>query len=91
MNPVENASLRRLVVTLLAPLFVFANSKFGINVSPEVQELVVGLFIAYVLGSNAKEAVIAKAQAAGKAAADAVTADNAAAVVRDAAKPEVKP
>jgi len=44
------------------------------------------MIIAYIAGSHTKEAVVARAEASGKAAADTVTEQNAADTIKEAAK-----
>jgi hypothetical protein len=83
-----NPSVRRFGALLLGPLVAGANRKW--NLGLEVNE-VLGLFatiITYVVMSNHKEAVVAKAEAAGKAAAAKIDSPAAAvAVLNEAAKP----
>lgn len=82
-----DASNKRLLALLSAPLFTLLSSKLGVTVPLEVQELLVGSVITYLLGSHAKEAIVAKAQAAGASAATAVvTPADAAAALADAPK-----
>ena len=81
----------RFLALLSAPLFVLLRNKLGVDVPEAVQEMLVGTVALYILGSHAKAAVVERAKVAADAAASAVTTDNAAAIIRDAAKPEVTP
>ena len=84
-------SNKRLLALLSAPLFALLSKYLHIDITPEVQELLVVSVITYILGSHGKEAIVATAAAKGAAAAAAVTPENAAAIIKDAAKPEVAP
>ena len=77
-------SNKRLLALLSAPLFALMSKYAHIDLAPEVQELLVVSVITYILGSHAKEAVVAKANAAGVAAAATVTPGPAADAVVDA-------
>jgi hypothetical protein len=81
----------RFLALLSAPLFVLLRNKLGVEVPEAVQELLVGTVALYILGSHGKEAIVKRAEVAASAAASAVTTDNAAAIIREAAKPEVTP
>ena len=82
-----DASNKRLLALLSAPLFTLLSSKLGVNVPLEVQELLVGSVITYLLGSHGKEAIIKAAEAKGAAAAALVTTPaDAAAALADAPK-----
>lgn len=61
----NNASIRRLLSVILAPLFAIVSAKLGITVSDEIQEAIIGLIGLYIVASNTKEAVITKAQVKG--------------------------
>ena len=65
---VSSGSQRRLVALILAPIFVLLNrflaSKGIAEVPLELQEMIVALAGVYILGGNAKEAVIRKAEIA---------------------------
>lgn len=80
-----DASNKRLIALLSAPLFALLSKYAKIELAPEVQELLVVSVIAYILGSHTKEAVVARANAAGVAAAATVTPGPAADAVVDAA------
>ena len=83
-----DASNKRLLALLSAPFFSILAAKLGVNVPLEVQELLVGSVITYLLGSHGKEAIIAAAQAKGAAAAAAVmTPADAAAALGDKVAP----
>jgi hypothetical protein len=81
----------RFLALLSAPLFVLLRNKLGVDVPEAVQEMLVGTVALYILGSHGKEAIVKRAEVAASAAAAAVTPDNAAAIIRDAAKPEAAP
>jgi hypothetical protein len=83
---VENGTLRRLVVTAVAMGAVVLNKKVGLELDTGTQDLLVYLAMTYITGSNAKEAMVARAKAAGDAAAAAVTDPEA--VLKAAAKKE---
>lgn len=84
-----DASNKRLIALLSAPLFALLSKYLHIDVTPEVQELLVVSVITYMLGSHTKEAIIASAVAKGSAAAATVTTPADAAKVL--ADPEAKP
>jgi len=76
---------KRFLSLLLAPLFLLVKTKLGVDVPESVQDLLIVSIITYVGGSHLKEAVVARAQAAGAAAASAVqTPDDAAKALADA-------
>lgn len=70
---VDNGTLRRLVVTAVAMGAVVLNKKAGLDLDSGTQDLLVYLAMTYITGSNAKEAMVARAKAAGDAAAASVT------------------
>ncbi len=70
---VDNGTLRRVVVTAVAMGAVLLNKKAGFDLDQGTQELIVYLAMTYLTGSNVKEAMVARAKAAGDAAAAAVT------------------
>lgn len=84
-------SNKRLLALLSAPLFALLSKYAHIELTPEVQELLVVSVITYILGSHGKEALVAQAQAKAALAAAAVTPESAPAIIKDAAKPEVTP
>ena len=79
----------RFLALLSAPLFVVLKNKLGLDVPTEVQEMLVGTVALYILGSHGKEAIVARALAAGATAAESIKtpADAAKAL----AEPEAKP
>lgn len=78
-------STKRFLSLLLAPLFLLAKTKLGIEIPESVQDLLIVSIITYVGGSHLKEAVVKRAEAAGAAAATAVTTpEQAAAALSDA-------
>jgi len=78
-------SNKRLLALLTAPLFALLSKYLHIDVTPEVQELLIVSVITYIGGSHVKEAVVKRAEAAGAAAASAVqTPDDAAKALADA-------
>jgi len=81
---VDNGSLRRMIATGVALGAVLLNKKVGLDLDQSQQELITYLVITYVTGSNAKEAVLSRATAAGEAAAKAV--EDPEKVIRDAVK-----
>lgn len=83
---IDNGSLRRMVFTAVALGAVLLNKKVGLEIDHEQQDLIVYLVMAYVTGSNAKEAMFARAKKAGDDAA-AVESDPEA-VLKQAAKKE---
>lgn len=83
----NNASVRRFVAILLAPLFAAANAKLGLNISQGVQDLVIGSIVGYILMSNTKEAVIKRSEHAAEVAKSQVTTqDQARSVIEEAVK-----
>ena len=76
---------KRFLSLLLAPLFLLLKGKLGIEVPESVQDLMLVGIITYVGGSHAKEAVIARAEAAAGAAALKVTPGADADAIVDAA------
>jgi len=78
-------STKRFLSLLLAPLFLLLKGKLGIDVPESVQDLMLVGIITYVGGSHAKEAVIARAEAAAGAASAKVTPGPAADAIVDAA------
>lgn len=76
-------STKRFLSLLLAPLFLLAKTKMGIDVPESVQDLLIVSIITYVGGSHFKEAIVKKAEAAGAAAAEPVkSVEDAAAVLK---------
>lgn len=84
-------SNKRLIALLSAPLFALLSKYLHLELTPDVQELLVVSVITYILGSHGKEAIVASAVAKGAAAAAVVTPESAASIIKDAAKPEVTP
>jgi hypothetical protein len=84
-----DASTKRFLSLLLAPLFLVLQTKLGLEVPESVQDLLIVSIITYVGGSHFKEALLKKAALAGTTAAESVTTKEQAAEVF--AKPEVKP
>jgi ribosomal protein L12E/L44/L45/RPP1/RPP2 len=78
----NDPSKRRLLVTLITTALASLAPKLGIT--QDTVELLVGLAIAYVTGGNIKEALVRRAEAAGKAAAEGVTPETARKVLLDA-------
>jgi ribosomal protein L12E/L44/L45/RPP1/RPP2 len=78
----NDPSKRRLLVTLLTTLLASLAPRLGIT--QDTVELLVALAIAYVTGGNIKEALVKRAEAAGKAAAEGVTPEAARRVLLDA-------
>jgi hypothetical protein len=66
---VDNGTVRRLLVTAVAMGAVLLNKKLGLEIDTDQQDLVVYLAMTYLLGSNGKEALLARAQKAGDEAA----------------------
>ena len=83
--PPLDASNKRFLALLTAPLFLLLKSKLGIEVTPEVQELLIASVMTYILGSHGKEAIIERAKAAQVSASAAVVPGPAADAVVDAA------
>lgn len=83
---VDNGTLRRSIAAAVAMGAVLLNKKAGFELDASQQELIVYLAMTYITGSNAKEAMVARAKAAGDAAAAAVTDPES--VLRTAAKKE---
>jgi hypothetical protein len=83
--PTLDPKALRFLALLSAPLFTLLKGKLGVDVPLEVQEMLVGTVALYIFGSHAKEAIVAKANAAGVAAAATVTPGPAADAVVDAA------
>ena len=84
-------SNKRLLALLSAPLFALLSKYLHVDITPDVQELLVVSVITYLLGSHGKEAIVCAAEAKAAVAAAAVTPENAAAIIKDAAKPEAQP
>ena len=82
----DSGSLRRVIAGLVAMVSVVANKKLGLEISEDMQANLVYLAMAYIATSNAKEAMVKRAQEASKAAAVAVKPEEAEAVLKDAAK-----
>jgi hypothetical protein len=78
-------SNKRLLALLSAPMFALLSKYAKIDLAPEVQELLVVSVITYILGSHGKEAIVARANAAGVAAAATVAPGPTADAVVDAA------
>ena len=74
----------RFLALMSAPLFTLLSTKLGITVPLEVQEMLVGTVALYILGSHGKEAIVARALAAGDVAGKAVVANPDAGAVVDA-------
>ena len=83
--PTLDPKTLRFLALLSAPLFTLLSSKLGVTVPVEVQEMLVGTVALYILGSHGKEAIIARAEAAGLAAVAKVTPGAAADAIVDAA------
>jgi hypothetical protein len=82
-------SNKRLLALLSAPLFLVLKDKLGLELTPEVQELLIASVMTYILGSHTKEAIVKRAEALGSAAAaTVVTPSDAAKALAD---PAVKP
>lgn len=89
--PTIDPKTLRFLALLSAPLFTLLKGKLGIDIPESTQDLLISTVIFYILGSHAKEAVVAKANAAGVAAAATVTQGPLADAVVDAiAKGEAK-
>ena len=71
--PTPDPKTLRFLALLSAPFFTLLASKLGVTVPLEVQEMLVGTVALYILGSHGKEAIVARAEAAGLAAAAKVT------------------
>ena len=84
-------SNKRLLALLSAPLFALLSKYLHVDITPDVQELLVVSVITYLLGSHGKEAIVRAAEAKAAVAAAAVTPETAPAIIKDAAKPEVQP
>lgn len=83
MNPIDNASLRRAVAFLIGAGALLLNKKAGLELDAGAQELLTVVVTAYILGGNAKEAMVARATAASTAAGEKVkTVDDALAVIK---------
>lgn len=82
MNPLDNPTLRRLLLTAAGVATVALNKKFALGLEAPELAAIAGMVIASVTGSNWKEAALAKADAAGASAAAQVTPDNAASIVK---------
>ena len=81
----------RFLALLSAPLFTLLSTKLGLTVPLEVQEMLVGTVALYILGSHGKEAIVARAQVAGDAAAKAVVVNPDAGATVDAMAGKVAP
>ena len=83
MNPIDNASLRRAIALLIGAGALIANKKLGLELEPQAQEWLTLIVMSYILGGNAKEAMVARAAAASTAAGEKVkTVDEALAVIK---------
>lgn len=69
MNVIENASLRRLLIMAVTTALLAAEKKLGLEMDAATKAEIAAVVVAYLLASNAKEASIEKAKAAGQAAA----------------------
>lgn len=74
MNPLENPTLRRLLVGLAGVAAVSLNKKFGLGLEATDIGGVVAIVVSYILGSNANSAIQGAAKA-GQAAAVEATPD----------------
>ena len=83
--PTLDPKTLRFLALLSAPLFLLLKSKLGVEVAPEVQELLIASVMTYILGSHGKEAIVARAEAAASVASAKVTPGAAADAVVDAA------
>lgn len=83
--PTIDPKTLRFMALLSAPLFVMLRSRLGIDITPEVQEMLIGTVALYILGSHGKEAIIARAELAAEAARAKVVPGPAADAVVDAA------
>lgn len=88
MNPLENPSTRRLLALVAGVVTPILNQKLSLNIPDDQVLAVLGLALAYITGSNWKEAALAKADAAATQAAGAVTPTTAAAIVTAAGAPK---
>lgn len=72
MNPITDPSLRRYSVLLAGVIATLGNKNLGLDLDPnQLSEFL--LFLGtYILASNGKEAIVARANASAKAAAEAV-------------------
>lgn len=77
----NNPSMKRLLVALLGAGAIALNKRFGFALGDTEVEAVAAIVLGYLAQSSYKEAAIAKANAAGNAAANAVTTPEAAAKV----------
>lgn len=72
MGELNTGSNRRFVAMIAAVITVFGNKKLGLDLDPtEVTELLIVLG-GYIVASNSKEAIVERAKAAGKTAADTI-------------------
>lgn len=86
MEFLNDASNKRFVALIAGIVFPFVQQKLGINVDHDTQIALLGMIIAYIAGSHTKEAVVARAETAGRVAAETVTQNNAADVIKEASK-----
>lgn len=83
MNPLDNASLRRAVALLIGAGALVLNKKLDLELDAQAQEWLTLIVMSYILGGNAKEAMMARAAAASTTAgAQVKTVDEALAVIK---------
>lgn len=83
MNLLDNASLRRAIALLIGAGALALNKKAGLELDSQAQEWLTLIVMSYILGGNAKEAMVARATAASTAAATQVkTVDEALTVIK---------
>lgn len=58
-----NPTFRRFLVFIVTALAALLQKKLGLEVPADTVEMVVGLAIAYITGSNLKDALVAQAKA----------------------------
>ena len=86
MEFLNDASNKRFLALIAGVIFPVVQQKLGINVDHDTQIALLGMIIAYIAGSHTKEAVVARAGAAGKIASDKVTQKDAADIIKEASK-----
>jgi hypothetical protein len=74
LNFARTATFRRLLVMVLGALAILLKNKLGIEIDPAALDAFAGIIMSYIIGSNAKDAVVAitamKTEAAARAAAE---------------------
>lgn len=84
----ENASTKRFLTMIVTVAVLTLNKKLGLGLDVESEAMITSIVVAFLIGSNMKEAAVVKAEAAGtKAAENVKTVDEADTILRGAKGP----